>query len=167
MRQALLDEWRAELARKPLGMSEAEACTLLEISTGPDETLDEETLKGAYRRLARKYHPDKNPTGRERFMAVQRAYERLQAGAAAGQGPQPWRLLLILKVCVAPLTVQRPAEWVSSVFLMALPMFFEASMSSFGNFDMHFMVAALLSGIVCLLVPMARPCGMPHNRAMP
>ena len=31
-------------------------------------------------------------------MAVQKAYERLQAGAAAGQGPQLWRLLLILKV---------------------------------------------------------------------
>ena len=45
-----------------------------------------------------RYHPDKNPAGRERFVAVQRAYERLQAGAAAGQGPQPWRLLLILKV---------------------------------------------------------------------
>ncbi len=50
------------------------------------------------RRLARKYHPDKNPAGRERFVAVQKAYERLQAGAAAGQGPQSWRLLLILKV---------------------------------------------------------------------
>lgn len=31
-------------------------------------------------------------------MAVQKAYERLQAGAAAGQGPQSWRLLLTLKV---------------------------------------------------------------------
>lgn len=34
-------------------------------------------------------------------MGVQAAYERLQAGAAGGQGPQPWRLLLILRAqCV-------------------------------------------------------------------
>jgi DnaJ family protein C protein 13 len=30
-------------------------------------------------------------------LQVQKAYERLQAGAAGGQGPQPWRLLLMLR----------------------------------------------------------------------
>ena len=45
-----------------------------------------------------RYHPDRNPAGREQFQEVAQAYERLQAGAAAGQGPQAWRLLLLLKV---------------------------------------------------------------------
>lgn len=53
------------------------------------------------RRLARLYHPDRNPAGRERFLGVQAAYERLQAGTAGGQGPQPWRILLLLRAqCV-------------------------------------------------------------------
>lgn len=96
--QALLDAWRTEAARKPLAMSEADACAVLELAPDADSGgVSEEALKGAYRRLARRWHPDRNPAGRERFQAVQAAYERLQAGAAAGAGPQPWRLLLLLR----------------------------------------------------------------------
>ncbi len=47
--QALLDEWRAEAARKPLGMTEAEACQVLEVSLAEDQELDDEMLKAAYR----------------------------------------------------------------------------------------------------------------------
>jgi DnaJ family protein C protein 13 len=95
--QALLGAWRGELARRPLGLSEAEAARALGLDPEAEGGVQEDAMKAAYRRLARQFHPDRNPEGRERFEAVRRAYERLQAGAAGGQGPQPWRVLLLLR----------------------------------------------------------------------
>ncbi|XP_058111724.1 dnaJ homolog subfamily C GRV2 isoform X2 [Magnolia sinica] len=120
--QSLLVMWREELTRRPMDLSEEEACKILEISLedvilvkdGDDkqpidmdeetcntskqiENIDEEKLKRQYRKLAMRYHPDKNPEGREKFVAVQKAYERLQATMQGLQGPQLWRLLLLLK----------------------------------------------------------------------
>ncbi|XP_073157556.1 dnaJ homolog subfamily C GRV2 isoform X2 [Henckelia pumila] len=118
--QSLLVMWREELTRRPMDLSEEEACKILEISIEdvsrddapksqsldlddiPNllkqiEYIDEEKLKRQYRKLAMKYHPDKNPEGREKFLAVQKAYECLQVTMQGLQGPQTWRLLLLLK----------------------------------------------------------------------
>ncbi|MQM03981.1 hypothetical protein Taro_036766 [Colocasia esculenta] len=119
--QSLLVMWREELTRRPMDLSEEEACRILEITmddvvvgeNAGNESLDvdadmasiskqiknidEDKLKRQYKKLAMKYHPDKNPEGREKFVAVQKAYERLQATMQGLQGPQIWRLLLLLK----------------------------------------------------------------------
>lgn len=53
--QALMEQWRAELARQPLAMSEVQACETLGITAGADGVVTEDDLRKAYRALARRY----------------------------------------------------------------------------------------------------------------
>ena len=55
---------------------------------GVKRTANEQELKQAYRRLARKYHPDVNPgdkAAEERFKEVQEAYDVLRDKGQAAQ----------------------------------------------------------------------------------
>ena len=140
--RALLEEWRRELARTPAGLSAGDALRELGLSAeadafeGKEKEQEQEgdgrgrkgvlppgeALRAAYRAAARKYHPDRNPAGRDRFQAAAAAYERLTSGpggegGSGGEGgngsslpPQSgadpddsggatrrWRLLLLLR----------------------------------------------------------------------
>jgi len=47
--------------------------------------------------MAQKYHPDKNPEGREMFELCNKAYEFLCSRDSRGDGPDPNNIVLILK----------------------------------------------------------------------
>lgn len=92
----VLESWRQELNKKPPSLSIEEACQILEITL--DERMDDTKIRRAYFKLAQKYHPDKNPDGREIFEKVNKAYEFLSdKSLRRADGPDPVNLNLILK----------------------------------------------------------------------
>jgi len=44
---------------------------------GVAETADQDEIKKAYRKLTKKFHPDVNPDGTEKFKAIAEAYETI------------------------------------------------------------------------------------------
>lgn len=52
--QSILAEWRAELSRQPLALSEGDACAVLGLVSGGGGQVKEEELRRAYRAMARK-----------------------------------------------------------------------------------------------------------------
>lgn len=58
---------------------------------------DEAKVRKAYFRMAQKYHPDKNPEGREMFEKSNKAYEFLCSRNASKDGPDPNNIVLVLR----------------------------------------------------------------------
>jgi len=79
--KAVLENWKLELSKqKEEGQSSInEACQVIGIE---GDSFTEAELRKNYRALARKYHPDRNPQGREMFEQIQQAYEVLTAALA-------------------------------------------------------------------------------------
>jgi DnaJ family protein C protein 13 len=72
LREAI-EMWREELSK---GVPNSLAGGSREVMGLPEKFSDAD-LRKAYKNLARKYHPDKNPNGREMFEKIQAAYELL------------------------------------------------------------------------------------------
>ena len=95
--QSLLGTWREEMMRSPVEEMSLEQA---KVTLGLEKLAEvaDDDVRRAYRRLAIKFHPDKNPAGKERFIEVQKAYDRMLAGHMDQDGgPQLWRLELLLQ----------------------------------------------------------------------
>ena len=68
-----IERWRDEMTKGVVPTAVSEAKKILSL---PDK-FDNGDLRRCYRNLARKYHPDKNPNGREMFERIHVAYELL------------------------------------------------------------------------------------------
>ncbi|XP_056440183.1 dnaJ homolog subfamily C member 13-like [Gadus chalcogrammus] len=92
-----LEAWKREVEKKPPSMSVDEAYEVLNLPKGQGQH-DESKIRKAYFRLAQKYHPDKNPEGRDMFEKVNKAYEFLcSKSARIVDGPDPENIILILQ----------------------------------------------------------------------
>ncbi|XP_076446613.1 dnaJ homolog subfamily C member 13-like isoform X1 [Babylonia areolata] len=92
----ILDAWKKEVEKKPPSMSVEDAYNVLNLSKNTGGH-DESKIRKAYFKLAQKYHPDKNPEGREMFEQVNKAYEFLCSKSKVKDGPDPQNIVLILK----------------------------------------------------------------------
>ncbi|KAG5498717.1 hypothetical protein JKF63_03005 [Porcisia hertigi] len=89
----VLQQWKGELSKKPSSLTQEKCHEILGLQ--PPSTQQE--IRKAYYQLAARYHPDKNPNGREVFELIQRAYEFLAAGSVESSEPRPYNISLMLK----------------------------------------------------------------------
>lgn len=96
--RACLAAWLNEINRKAPAMSLEQACETLGLPFDETTWKDSSVVRRAYFKLAQKYHPDKNPEGREMFEQINCAYEMLSSSVAwASLTPDTQRIVLCLQ----------------------------------------------------------------------
>ncbi|CAI5438006.1 unnamed protein product [Caenorhabditis angaria] len=96
--RSCLAAWYDELEKKPATMSIEQARETLMINPADENAHQQSTIRKQYYKLAAKYHPDKNPEGREMFERINAAYELLSSKSAQNSGiPDSHRIVLCLQ----------------------------------------------------------------------
>ncbi|RTG84143.1 DnaJ subfamily C member 13 [Schistosoma bovis] len=94
----ILKTWRDELQKKPVNMSYEEALSELGLDPALLNSSNEESfIRRAYYQMSMKYHPDKNPNGREKFQSLTKAYQFLCNRSKLSRGPNRLHIQLMLR----------------------------------------------------------------------
>lgn len=92
----VLAAWQTEVEKQPSSITVEDAYQ--ELGLEQDIRHDDAKIRKAYFKLAQKYHPDKNPDGRDIFERVNKAYEFLCSRSAHQvDGPDPRNILLVIR----------------------------------------------------------------------
>ncbi|CEF67733.1 DnaJ homolog subfamily C member 13 [Strongyloides ratti] len=81
--RSCLAAWNEEINKKPSIMSLEEAIEILNLNVNETTFKEIAPIRKGYFKLAQKYHPDKNPEGREMFEKINYAYELLTSHITA------------------------------------------------------------------------------------
>eukprot|EP00055_Hartaetosiga_balthica_P006980 m.23293 g.23293 ORF g.23293 m.23293 type:complete len:2228 (-) comp5537_c0_seq1:183-6866(-) len=92
----VLEAWKVEVDKKPQTMSADDAYATLGLD--PGQAYDYKKVRKAYFKMSMKFHPDKNPEGRDMFEKVNKAYEFISGMENRSMdGPNPENIVLVLR----------------------------------------------------------------------